>query len=143
MEATTKGRETHWRNWCSYVAPLGVDPTLQDTDFQKGQRLLTGFGGLNRTGYYGRGKQVQGGTVSSAITAVGTAISVACDLNPTKKRGSEKMLSRIQEMLDGFAKEDPPTMKKLPVEVDVPELLGEMRRRDGASELDKAVADSV
>ena len=53
------------------------------------------------------------------------------------------MLSRIQEMLDGFAKEDPPTMKKLPVEVDVPELLGEMSRRDGASELDKAVADSV
>ena len=46
-------------------------------------------------------------------------------------------------MIDGFNKEDPPTMKKLPVEVDVPEFLGEASRRDGASELDKAVADSV
>ena len=46
-------------------------------------------------------------------------------------------------MLDGFAKEDPVTMKKLPVKVDVPELFGEVSRRNGASEFDKAVADSV
>ena len=68
---------------------------------------------------------------------------MARDLNPTKRKGSDKFLSRIQEMIDGFNKEDPPTMKKLPVEVDVPEFLGEASRRDGASELDKAVADSV
>ena len=74
---TAKDREIHLKNWYSYVGPLGVDHTLQDTNFQKGQRLLTGFGGLNRTGYYGKGKNVQGETVSGALTAVGTTIAVA------------------------------------------------------------------
>ena len=46
-------------------------------------------------------------------------------------------------MIDGSAKEDPSTMKKLPVEFDGPELIGEVSRRSGASELDKAVVDSA
>ena len=86
---TAKDREIHLKNWYSYVGPLGVDHTLQDTNFQKGQRLLTGFGGLNRTGYYGKGKNVQGETVSGALTAVGTTIAVARYLNLTKRMGSD------------------------------------------------------
>jgi len=44
-------------------------------------------------------------------------------------------------MLDGFGKEDPPTMKKLPVEVDVPEYLVEMASLGGATELDRSAGD--
>jgi hypothetical protein len=46
--------------------------------------------------------------------------------NPTKVIGSDKFLPALQVMIDGFAKDDPPTRKMLPVESDVPELLVEM-----------------
>ena len=46
-------------------------------------------------------------------------------------------------MLDGFAMEDPPTMKKLSGKVGVPEFFGEASRLDRALELDKVVAESM
>ncbi len=98
--ATTKGRETCWGLWAAYVAPMGVDPFLQDTSFSVRVCLLKGFAGHVRTGYYGRGKQVQAGSVSSAITAVGQAIVLATNTNPTKIVGSNKLLPRLQQMLD-------------------------------------------
>ena len=59
--------------------------------------------------------------MSSAITSVGQTIALATNSNPTKIVGSEKLLPRLQQMLDGFRKADPPTVKQLPVEADVPE----------------------
>jgi hypothetical protein len=44
-------------------------------------------------------------------------------------------------MLDGYTKADPPTQKKLPVEVDVPELLVEMGYGKTGSTLSQAVGD--
>jgi len=93
-----------------------VDPYLQGTNFQKRIRLLSGFAARVRTGYYGNGKQVKNCTVSSAITAVGQTIALACDSNPTKVVGSERLLPRLQIMLDGYRKVDPATRKKLPVQ---------------------------
>jgi hypothetical protein len=85
--------------------------------------LLSGFVTQVRTGYYGQGKQVQAGSVSSAIMAIGQAIALATNTNPTKIVGSDKLLPRIQQMLDGFCKANPPTIKQLLVEADVPEFL--------------------
>ncbi len=116
--ATTKGRENCWERWAAFCAPLGVDPFLQDTPFSERICLLKGFAGRVRTGYYGRGKQVQAGSVSSAITSVGQTIALATNSNPTKIVGSEKLLPRLQQMLDGFRKANPPTVKQLPVEAD-------------------------
>ena len=65
-------------------------------------------------------KTNQAGSVSSAITAIGQTIALATNTNPTKVRGSDKLLPRLQQMLDGFRKADPPTTKQLPVEADVP-----------------------
>ena len=48
---------------------MGVDPFLQDTPFTYRVRLLTGFAGRVRTGYYGQGKQIQAGSVSSGNSA--------------------------------------------------------------------------
>ena len=141
VAATRKNRETHWNNWCSYVSSLGVDPELQDEPFLLRQRTLSGFAGLSRTGHYGKGKQVQTGTVSSAITAIGQKITLVCGINPTKMVGSDKMLPRLSEMYQGWAKEDPATSKKMPVEVDVPERMCEKGRHTSATELMKAVGD--
>lgn len=44
-------------------------------------------------------------------------------------------------MLDGMRKEDPPTTKKLPVEFDVPEYLGNLAQEEQASPVTVAVAD--
>jgi hypothetical protein len=120
---------------------MGVDPFLQDTPFTNRVRLLTGFAGRVRTGYYGQGKQIQAGSVSSAITAVGQAIALATNTNPTKIVGSDKLLPRLQQMLDGFRKADPPTTKQLPVEADVPEFLVQLGLSPEAPELDRAIGD--
>jgi len=143
VAATTKGWETCWSRWAAYVAPMGVDPFLQDTPFTNRVRLLTGFAGRVRTGYYGQGKQIQAGSVSSAITAVGQMIALAMNTNLPIPQivGSDKLLPRLQQMPDGFKKADPPTTKQLPVEADVPELLVQLGLSPEACELDRAVDD--
>ena len=105
---------------------MGFDPYLQSTTSEQRIRSLTGFAQRVRTGYYGQGQQVQAATVTGAITAVGQRISLAIGHNPTKVIGSDKFLPALQVVIDGFAKEDPPTQKMLPVESDVPELLVEI-----------------
>ena len=50
---TQKGRKTEWRNWCSFVRPLGVEPWLQDAMYQQRVRYLTGFASCIRLGQYG------------------------------------------------------------------------------------------
>ena len=54
-----------------------------------------------------------------------------------KQTGTEHFLPRLQEMFDGWAKEDPPTMEKLPLEVDVTELLAKIALMVGSTELTK------
>ena len=130
-----------WQNWCAYVKHMGVDPYLQQVPYATRVQCLTGFAARTRTGFYGYGRQVQSSTVTGAITAVGQTIALACNKNPTKILGSEKFLPALQIMLDGYTKADPPTQKKLPVEVDVPELLVEMGYGKTGSTLSQAVGD--
>ena len=60
-----------------------------------------------RTGYCGLRQQVKAGTVSTAIMAVGQKISVALGVDPTKVPGSDKRLTRLAQVMDGWSKEDP------------------------------------
>jgi hypothetical protein len=94
-----------------------------------------------RTGEAGRGRQVTTSTVSTAITAVGQTIALAVGQNPTKLMGSDKLIPRLAQTLDGWRKDDPPTAKKLPVESDVPEQLCKVGTSEGASQLEAAVGD--
>ncbi len=48
---------------------------------------------------------------SVALMAVGQTITLACNDNPTKINGSNKLLPRLQIMLNGYGKEDPATIK--------------------------------
>jgi hypothetical protein len=120
---------------------MGVDSFLQDTLLTIRVCLLTGFAGHIRTGYYHQGKQIQAGSVSSAITAIGQAIALATNTNPTRIVGSNKLLPHLQQMLDGFRKADPPTTKQLPVEADVPEFLIQLGLSPEARELNRAISN--
>lgn len=141
MEETTKNREKHWTRWVAYVTPMGVDPYLQETPHTYKSRLLSGFAARVRHGGYGNRKEVKVGTVSSALTSIGTTIALVTGTNPTKVTNSEHLLPRLTQMMDGWKKHDPATIKKLPVEADVPELLGQVGSRVEANELDKAIGD--
>jgi hypothetical protein len=125
------------------MGPLGVDPYLQDKQFPTKMCAISGFLARVCTGYYGQGKQVKNCTVSSVLTAIGQTIVLACNNNPTKIKGSDKLLPRLQVMLDGHRKEDPATIKKLPVQSDVPELLVTTAYNGMGTEMEKAAADLI
>ncbi len=141
VAATTTAREKHWARWRAYVAPLGVDPYMRDTPYEHRARVLTGFAARVRSGYYGRGHQVCSGTVATAITAVGTTISLAMGLNPTKDGASDKLIPRLAQILQGWKAQDPPVIGKLPIEIDNPEFLTRIGQLPQANELDSAIGD--
>ena len=120
---------------------MGVDPLLQDTPYTTRVRCLTGFAARVRNGGYGRGRKVKADSVSTAISADGQEIALACEVNPTKRIGSDKFVPRLAQALDGWCKEDWPVVKKLPVEADIPELLVQAGLASGASMKDKAIGD--
>ncbi len=141
MAATSEGRDKYWRHWLSYVAPLGLDPHLQDTIYEYKARALSGFAARVRVGAYGRGSTVRANTVNCAITAIGKKISLAKGYNPTKIEHSDRLIPRLAQFMDGARKQDPPTIKKLPVEADIPELIASYGALPHANELDKAIGD--
>ena len=55
LVATAQNREALWKNWFTYVQPLGVDPYLVNTPFETRVRCLTCFAEWTQTGYYGQG----------------------------------------------------------------------------------------
>ena len=55
----------------------------------------------------------------------------------------DKLIPRLAQMMDGWRKEDPPTIKKLPVGIDVPEYISLCSLRPLATEHDRAAADLI
>jgi hypothetical protein len=125
----------------AYVRPLGVDPFLQGTPYSTRVRCLSGFAARVRRGGFRRGREVKSETVSTALTAVGKEIALACNSNPTKLGGTEKLVPRLSQLLDGWRKTDGPVLKKLPVEADIPEYLVTLGLQAHATAMDKAVGD--
>ena len=70
-------------------------------------------------GRYGQGKQVAIGTVSGALSAVGTTVTLAYEGNTTKAQGKKSLVPRLEQTMEGWRKEDPPTKKKILGEIDV------------------------
>jgi hypothetical protein len=68
-------------------------------------------------------------------------IVLACNSNPTKVVGSERLLPRLQIMLDGYWKVDPAMRKEVSVESDIPELLVETAYQQGTTQRQRATAD--
>ncbi len=112
LEATSCGRKKYWDHWQKYAAPVGVDPYLQVTQFSKQIRLLSEFAAGVHTGYYGKGNQVKNCTASSALTAIGQTIVLACNSNPKKVVGLQGLLPCLQVMLDGYLEGGPAHSEK-------------------------------
>jgi hypothetical protein len=111
-----------------------VDPHLQDVGYQKRAQLLTGFAQRVRNGGFGSGREVKGDTVAMALSSVGTEITMVCGTNPLKVVGTNNYIPRVEQTFNGWQKTDHPVEKKLPVEVDVPELLVRMALMAGVLE---------
>jgi hypothetical protein len=143
LEATSSGRQKYWDHCQWYATPMRVDPYLKDTNFSKPKRirLFSEFAAQVCLGFYGAGCQVKNCSVSSALLAIGQTIALACDSNPTKIVGSKHLFPCHRIMLDGYRKVDPPTWKKLPVQLDVPKLLTTTAYQPGTAEVQRAMAD--
>ena len=61
--------------------------------------------------------------------------------DPTKLAGRDNYLPQIAQLLYGFKNDDPPTVKKMPCTIDLPEIMGSWGLAKGATELKKAVRD--
>jgi hypothetical protein len=79
--------------------------------------------------------------VSTALSAVNKTIALATNRNPFKVEGCKSFIPRLQQTLDGWERGDPPTEKKIPVEIDVPEFLVQCGLQPGAKESVKALGD--
>ena len=124
---------------------MGVDPYLPEDSIKYSTclRALSGFAGRVKTGYFGHGREVGTGTVSAALTAIGQKISMDRKHNPLKMDGSDKLLHPLAVMMSGLKKWDKPTEKKMPVEVDVCELLCQLGQLDVATSDDEVLGDWV
>ena len=145
LEETARVGDKYWQHWTKLAGIMGVDPYLDpgNVTYNERVRALTVFGAAVRSGVYGNRKRTASATVSSAISAVGQEIAMAggTDFNPVKISGTDKFLQPIDRMLKGFRNDDPATVKKLPIEVDVPEFLVECAEDADATPLEKRVAD--
>jgi hypothetical protein len=68
---------------------------------------------------------------------------MVCGKNPLKVVGTNNYIPRVEQTLNGWRKTDDPVEKKLPVEVDVPELLVRLAMMVGVLEMAKATADLI
>ena len=66
---------------------------------------------------------------------------MATGVNPIKEYGTPRLAPRLAQMLDGWRKADPPTLKMCPVEADAPECLARAGRLPSATEKDRTVGD--
>ena len=73
--------------------------------------------------------------------AVGTTVDFAYEGNPTKARGEKALVPRLAQAMEGWRKGGPPTKKKCPVVMYVPEFLEELGMAKDANEIVKAVGD--
>ena len=76
-------------NCCSFVRPLGLEPWIQDATYQQRVWCLTGFVACIRSVRYGQGKKIAIGTVSGALSYIGTTVALAYEGNPTKDQGEK------------------------------------------------------
>jgi hypothetical protein len=96
-----------------------------------------------REGHYGYRRKVRATTVSAALTSVNKVILLAYNKEPLKVEGTNNFIPIISQTLQGWGKEDPPTEKKLLVEVDVVQHLVKCSMAPGADSRLRCIADWI
>ena len=117
---TAKTQEKYWRKWCEYCEECDIDPFLHSIERVEHPLAITGFAARVRTGAYGLGNQVGVQTVSNALAAISKTIELACQQSPVYKEPGKYILP-VERCLEGFRRQDPPSVPQLAVPVTVPE----------------------
>lgn len=81
-------------------------------------------------------------TVSSTLMSVDMTIAMVQGYNLIKPNGTgNKLLPWLAQMLDSMRKDNPTTIKKFPIKVNIPEYLSLCSLQPGASRNNKAITD--
>lgn len=75
------------------------------------------------------------------LTSISQTITMDFEEDPTKLKYTNEFLPRVAHIVAGYRRDDPPTDKKLPVEVDVCEWLIQLAQTIGATALMMTVGD--
>ena len=147
VAVTTSTPAKYWRHWQSYVQHLQLEPhhlPPDRTNFRfSGIRTLIGFVSQVRQGYYGHGHTITAANCTTAITGIGQMITMDSGTNPSKPTDSNKLHPQISQMINGSKKEDLPSIKKVPVKVDLPEEVAKQEFVSGTSNKTIAVGQIV
>ena len=117
---TSRERTRYWRHWCAYAKSTNIDPYLNPNSVPPLERdIIAGaFAARVRTGEYGRGNQIKVGGVSDALAAVSKTIELAGQPSQLY-RADNKYQLHLERVIEGFRREDPPSVPQLAVPVTV------------------------
>ena len=134
--------ETFWRFNRANFKPLGIEPYLEEANFQNKTWFATGFTGCVWKCSHSRRKQVQVGTVRAILTGVNTKIALDTGRQILYQPGSnDKYILPLQHMLKVFENKDPLLVKKLAVHPDLPYWLCKWGHRKWSSPHHQVVGD--
>ena len=124
--STAKTRHKYWQAWCKYCAQFqDIDPYLTNISKPEKAILITGFASRARTGAFGLGNQVKVSSVKDALAAISKTFQLVGQQSPIYETEGEYILP-VKRCLEGFRREDPPTIPQLAVPVAVPEELAKL-----------------
>ena len=109
--------QKYWGHWVQYATRAGIDPFLGPTVAPIERDIVTGaFAARVRSGSYGLGHRVKAGSVTDALSAISKTIELAG--RPSQLyRSDGKYQLFIERVVEGFCRNDPPTVPQLAVPV--------------------------
>jgi hypothetical protein len=118
---TAKDRHKYWNHWSKYASLCGVDPFLTKVPEIERDIVLTAFAARVRTGAYGRGTTIKISGVTDALASISKTIQLAGKPSPLYRAENVYHLP-LQRLVEGFRREDPPSIPQLAVPITVPNL---------------------
>ena len=118
---TAKDRSKYWNHWQQYASLCKVDPFLSDVSELERDIVLTAFAARVRTGTYGRGATIKISGVTDALASISKTIQLAGKPSPLYRAENVYHLP-LQRLVEGFRREDPPSIPQLAVPITVPNL---------------------
>jgi hypothetical protein len=138
-----QARAASWAWWATYCAAVAVDPYLRRMSKQTQQWLLLAFAARVRTGYFGRGKQVQQQSVEKALRHVGQALLLAGFPDPRRSYGAKELDLAFRHTLKSLKEADPVPKPQLALPVETIAAAAVPAQSPGASARARAVADLI
>ena len=101
-----------------------MDPYLRGVPAERSGNLLTGYAAYVQAGHAGRGYQVQTGSVSAALCAVGKKFELVRLANPIYAEGTNKRyFAALERQIQSYKNKDPPSKPQYSVPVTLTEWL--------------------